>query len=111
MYKQGMGNAKNISLDDVCHLVSTKIITDDNFQKIPVPFEEEMFCSVLSINQFEFKNAQAAGNRPSRTFVFNYDDYNNEQKILYEGKMYTVYRTFVRSDGYIECHCEEKMGK
>lgn len=110
MYKQGMGNAQNISLDDVCYLVSTKIITDGNFQQKPVDVEEEMFCSVLSINGIEFKNAKTNGVKPALTFVFNYDDYNNQTKIKYENKTYSVYRTFVRKDGYIECHSEVKLG-
>lgn len=105
-----MGNGKHISLDDVCELLTTKIVVDDHFQRIPTEVAEEIFCSVLSINQFEYKSAQAGGNRPALTFVFNYDDYNNQLKIRYEGKIYTVYRTFVRSDGFIECHSEVKLG-
>lgn len=109
-YKQSIGNARNISLDDVCYLVSTKIIQDDLFQDIKVEDEHEVFCSVLNINQHEYTSAIAAGRKPKNTFVINYEDFNNENKIKYNNESYTIYRTFVRYDGYIECHCEVKIG-
>ena len=109
-FKQSLGNSKHISLDDVCKLVSTEITKDELFQDIEVEVEREVFCSVLNINQHEYASAIAAGRKPENTFVINYDDYNNENKIKYNNESYSIYRTFVRYDGYIECHCEVRIG-
>jgi len=109
-YKQSLGNARYISLDDVCFLVSTEIVKDELHQDIEVEVEREVFCSVLNINQYEYASAIAAGRKPKNTFVVNYEDYNDENKIKYNNQSYTIYRTFVRADGYIECHCEVRIG-
>ncbi|WP_342546124.1 hypothetical protein [Lysinibacillus sp. FSL K6-4013] len=110
MIKQSMGNTRHVSLDDVCYLVSTKIVKDELFQDIEVDEESEVFCSVLNVNQYEYASAIVAGRKPKNTFVLNYEDYNDENKIKYNNRLYTIYRTFVRYDGYIECHCEVKIG-
>lgn len=110
MYKQGIGNTRHISLDDICELVTTEVYLDDNFVQKTREVKEEMYCSVTNVNQYEFRNAQASGNKPALTFIFNYDDYKDNSHLLYEGKKYTIYRTFVRQDGYIECHSEVKQG-
>lgn len=109
-YKQSMGNSKRISLDDVCYLVSTTFKYDELMQQIEVKSEREVFCSVLSINRFEYNQASLNGSKPSLTFVLNYEDYNDETAIKYNDKMYHVYRTFVKYDGHIELHSEVRVG-
>lgn len=55
----------------------------------------EVFARVMSIGQQEFYQAQANGLKPEMKFeVADYLDYADEKEIEYEGKRYTVLRTY-----------------
>lgn len=54
-----------------------------------------VFCSLRSIGQKEFYEAQAMDFYPEMKFLLtDYLDYNDEQLVEYNGKRYRVLRTF-----------------
>jgi len=109
--KSSVGNPKHISLDDVCFLISLKIINDDLGQAIEDGEEErQIFCSKLSITQSEFYSAGQLNRKPQIMLVVDSDEYDEEEKIKYGKKKYSIYRTFMRSDGFTELYCEVKAG-
>lgn len=108
--KQSMGNNKHASKDDVCFLMSTTIENDELLQEIEIPVERQVFCDRLSIGQKEFTVSMQNGLKVEMTIVIDHDEYDYEQKLKYRDKVYSIYRTFVRSDGDIELYCEVRVG-
>lgn len=109
-YKQSINYNKNISLDDICYLLSMTIEKDELLQEIEVPNEREVFCSTQSVNRYEFNSGGSNGIKPKYTFLVDYDEYNDETDVKYNGNVYSIYRTFARYDGYIELHAEVRVG-
>lgn len=108
--KQSIGRGKNYSKDDICFLMTTKIIVDDLFQQIEVMEPEMVYCAASSIGQNEFSISMQHGLKASMTIIIDYDEYDGQKSVEYNRQMYSVYRTFVRDDGDIELYCEVKIG-
>lgn len=109
-YKQSIGNAQKISLDDICHLISVISTQDEIGQPIKQEKEYLVFCSKLSITRAEFNAAGQLGFKPEMMLILDSETYNNESLLEYNQKKYTVYKTFPRSDGFTELYCEVKSG-
>jgi SPP1 family predicted phage head-tail adaptor len=106
-FKSAIGNPKNISLDDVCNLLSTITIGKDPLGQ-PI-FEEKafmVFCSRLSITRAEFNTAGQLGHKPDMILIVDSDAYDNEKNVEYKGKKYSVYKSYMRIDGFTEVFCE-----
>lgn len=73
--------------------------------------EREVFCQVHTISQKEFFKAGEQGLKPQYRFtIANNADYEGEKLIIYNGKEYAVYRSFVKNTEAIELYVEEKVG-
>jgi SPP1 family predicted phage head-tail adaptor len=108
--KQTMHTGEYISLDDVCFLVSVEITKDELMQEIEKETERQIFCTLSNISRQEFSVSMKAGLKASKVIIVDYDEYDGEEKVKYDGHAYSIYRTFVRKDGYIELYCEERVG-
>ncbi|EOP94831.1 hypothetical protein IGM_01263 [Bacillus cereus HuB4-4] len=109
--KSSVGNSKRISLDDVCFLISVETEKDELGQVIGTnKTERQIFCSELSITQSEFYSAGQLNRKPQIMIVVDSDEYDGEEKIKHEKKEYSIYRTFMRTDGFTELYCEVKTG-
>lgn len=108
--KPTTGSKKHISLDDVCFLVSRTFEQDELGQEIPINSERQVFCSSLSITRAEFSLAGQLGLKPNITIVVDHDEYDEEETVKWHDKTYSVYKNFVRNDGYIELYCEVRAG-
>lgn len=108
--KPTLNSGEHISLDDVCFLLSSTVIYDELMQEVEILLPELVYCSKLSIGQGEFSIATQNGLKAQFTLVIDYDEYDGEKLVEYNQKKYSIYRTFVRKDGYIELYCEERVG-
>lgn len=108
--KRSIGNAKYVSLDDVCTLVSITYTKDELGQQIKQETERQVFCTLLSINRYEFSAAGQLGLKPKIMLIIHNDEYEGETKIKYNNKNYQVYKDFARSDGFVELYCGVKVG-
>ncbi|EOW9529893.1 phage head closure protein [Bacillus cytotoxicus] len=109
--KSNIGNSKHISLDDVCFLISSETEEDELGQVIDIEEKErQIFCSELSISQSEFYAAGQLNRRPQIMLVVDSDEYDKESKVKHDGTVYSIYRSFMRSDGFTELYCEVKIG-
>jgi hypothetical protein len=108
--KSAIGNVQFISLDDACNLISTYSTKDDLGQAIIAEKLFMIFCSKLSITRAEFSSAGSAGHKPDMMLVVDSDSYDKEKLLEYQGKKYSIYKTFGRKDGFTELYCEEKQG-
>lgn len=109
-FKSAIGSPNKISLDDVCYLLSITTTKDDLNQMIPVEKPYMIFCSKLSITRAEFNTAGMLGFKPNVMFIVDSDSYDQEKLLEYNGKKYSIYKTFQRADGFTELFCEVKAG-
>jgi hypothetical protein len=108
--KSSIGNTQDVSLDDVCYLIATFSSKDDLGQAIIAEKLYMAFCSKLSITRAEFNSAGSAGFKPDMMLVVDSDTYEKEKSLEYQGKKYSIYKTFARKDGFTELYCEDKQG-
>lgn len=109
--KSSIGNHKNISLDDVCYLLSVTTQKDELGQPVEIAETSFMvFCSKFSITRAEFSSAGQLGFKPDIMLIVDSDSYENEKLLRYENKKYSIYKTFQRADNFTELYCEVKTG-
>ena len=86
--------------------------TKDDLGQIEVSedFTRQVFCEKKSISQNEFFQAGQNGFKPKCVLIVYSLDYQEEQKVNYNNKTYSIYRTYERDDERIELYCEVKAG-
>ena len=86
---------------------------DENLNEITEKTETEVFVEERSVTCDEFYQASAQGLKPSVVLRLAYSmDYSGEELVEYDGKTYTVIRTFKSgSEDWIDLTLEEKRGK
>ena len=105
-----VSDGKTISLDDVCALVSKHYRMDEYHQQIAETVERRIFCMRASVGRNEFFAAGHNDMKPSMTLFVDAEEYDEEDELLYNDERYTVYRSFIRPDGYAELYCEKRVG-
>lgn len=108
--KSAIGSPSLVSLDDVCTLIKVTSTKDDLGQSILHDTPYMVFCSKLSITRAEFNSAGNQGFKPDIMLIIDADSYDNEKYVDYYEKRYNIYKTFQRSDGFLEIYCEVKTG-
>ena len=105
--KPSIGNRDNISIDDVCNLLSQVTTGADDLGQ---PIIEEkpfmIFCSKLSITRAEHATAGQLGHKPDMLLLVDSDSYDAEKSLDYYGKKFNVYKSYMRNDGFTEIYCE-----
>lgn len=99
-------------MDDVIKLIR------ETFQKntygVDVPGEPDYidcFCQIHSITRQEFFDAGRNGLNPAFMITMFQGDYNGESLLEYQGKTYSIYRTYiVPGTDYIELYVERQGG-
>lgn len=108
--KPTVQKGEHYSKDDVCFLMYSTIRKDDLHQQIEVLMPGLVYCATSSIGTREFSSTMQSGLKAEYVFIIDYDEYDGEKVVEYNRILYTVYRTFVRSDGDIELYCEKRVG-
>lgn len=94
---------------DVISLVSTIYVEDEIGQQIPQQTLREVFANKKSIRQSEFYQAANANLKPELMFEVRYFDFDEEQEIEYDGKRYSIIRTYSKNGEFIELICSKKV--
>jgi len=88
--------------------------TDDNVDEvgnqIPTESETVVLCGVKSIGRAEFYNAAATGLRPEIIFVVHGYEYDGEGVVVFEGKRYSVMRSYAVDFEEVELTCKKMIG-
>jgi hypothetical protein len=108
--KSSIGNHQNISLDDVCNLLTITTTKDDLNQFIRSEKSTLIFCSRLSITRSEFNSSGMLGHKPNMMLIVDSDSYDQEKLVEYQKITYNIYKSFQRQDGFTELYCEVKQG-
>lgn len=70
----------------------------------------EVFAIVSSVSMSEFYQAGMQGFKPEYRMEVWMTEYNGQENLEYNGKTYTIYRSYVRNDGRIELYVTERKG-
>ncbi len=96
---------------DVVKLISITTTENDMGDIIETTVEREVFADKRSIRQSEFSQAAATGLRPELMFVVRSIDYEGEPKLKYNGKEYTIIRTYDKDGELTELICQGVVNK
>ena len=98
-------------MDDMLTLVSY-VQTQDEYGVIheSTPVEREVFCRVASVSRNEYFGGGRNGLNPEFEFTIAKIDYKGERECVYHGQSYSIYRTYMTDDDYIELYVERKGG-
>lgn len=105
-----LSNKNDISLDNVCKLITVTSTDDENGNPKEAETEIELFCAELSVMSSEFFNARQSGIKDQIVLVVNSEEYTKQTIVEYESKRYSIYRDYPRLDGYTELYCAERIG-
>lgn len=97
-------------MDHVIKLVATTTVKDEYGVDRTVKTARDVFCKVRSASRAEFFDGGRNGLNPEYSFVMFAADYQGESIVEYEGKTYSVYRTYRTDADYIEIYVERKGG-
>lgn len=67
--------------------------------------ETTILCGKKSVGRNEFYSAAQAGLKPEIIFIVHDYEYNGEEKIRFEGKIYKVIKTYSVSFEEVELTC------
>ena len=70
----------------------------------------EVMCQVDSVTRSEFFEGGRNGLNPEYTFRMFFGDYQGERIVEYNGKRYSIYRTYHGRGDIIELYAERKGG-
>lgn len=95
---------------DVLTLVGVTLAQDDFGVWRETETEREVYCSVESVTRAEYFEGGKNGLVPELVFKVFFGDYNDEKTVIYKGRAYGVYRTFLGKDDRMELYAERKGG-
>lgn len=87
----------------------TEIVTQDDYGSPIVTYtDSEVWANRKSVKRSEFYAANANGIDLTVTFEVRVEDYDGQKNILFDGKEYTVVRTYQTGEGIVELSCSDK---
>lgn len=95
---------------NVISLVSTSQTQDAFGVWRQTETKRDVFCQVDSVTRAEFFEAGRSGLNPEYRFTLFDGDYNGESTVIFNGKAYSVYRTYHARTDEIELYVERKGG-
>lgn len=72
--------------------------------------EHEVYCNVASVTRSEFFEGGRNGLNPEYRITMFFGDYNGEPMLIYNGKTYSIYRTYQGRNDQLELYVERKGG-
>lgn len=95
---------------NVITLIGNNRTQDEYGRWIATPTRADVYCQVDSVTQREFFEGGRNGLNPEFKFTMFRYDYHDEPIVEYEGKQYSIYRTFLKRNDQIELYAERKGG-
>lgn len=101
-----------MALSDVISLVAvTASERDANGVPIETESSRQIYCKVTSVSQSEFFGGGRNGLNPELKFQVFSGDYRDEPIVVFKGRRYAVYRTYlVPGTDRLELYTERKGG-
>lgn len=90
----------------IIKLISVSITEDAIGNQIETPTEREIFANEFYVSSGEFYNAAVTGLKPEKMFEIYSYEYQGEEKLKHDDKIYNIIRTEARGDK-IRLTCEK----
>lgn len=90
-------------------LIHHTFVKDEIGNQIPTETRKSILCKVSSVGRNEFYNAAVNELKPEKVFVIHRYEYEDENLVEFEGKQYSVIRTYSTDFEEIELVCERKI--
>lgn len=91
-------------------LLTSKYTQDAIGQWVKTVEETDVFGLVSSVTMSEFYQAGMQGFKPEFRISIWMTEYHDEEELVYNNKVYSIYRTYIRDDGRIELYVTERKG-
>ncbi len=95
---------------DLITLYADSVSYDDYGVAQKTRTSRDVFCKVDSVTRSEFFDAGKAGLKPEYRMTMFFGDYEGETLVGYNGRLYSVYRTYQAKTDIIELYVERKSG-
>lgn len=95
---------------NVIKLISAVQTQDENGVWSESYTYKQVFCDVRSVNRAEFFEAGRSGLNPEYVFTMFFGDYEGETLLEFEGKTYSIYRTYLTRTDTLELYAERQGG-
>lgn len=92
-------------------LVKTEYAQDSIGEWTETASKKNVFAYVSSVTMTEFYQAGLQGMKPEFRFLIWLSEYDGEETLEYDGKIYTIYRTYIRDDGRVELYVTLRKGE
>lgn len=90
---------------DVIDLVSVTTVENDMGDSIEARTERQVFANEKGIRQSEFYQAMATGLKPEIMLEIKKIDYQNEERLVFNGKEYNIIRSYSTKNECLEIVC------
>lgn len=98
-------------MDDIITLIRQHRYRDDyGVEQVAGESKRTVFCDVQSTSRAEFFSAMQAGLKPSLIVQINPIEYHSETIAEYNGKRYSIYRTYRKNIDGLELYLQEEVG-
>lgn len=89
----------------------TETETEDTIgQTVSQETKTDIIAEVRSVSRAEFFEGSQNGLSPSFVFRVSMFGYAGQKILVYDGKRYSIYRTYETDDNYIELYAEAEVG-
>lgn len=95
---------------NIIYLISTEYTQNALKQYVYTPTRRQVYCSVSSVSQTEWFEGGRNGLNPQLRFTMFAPDYHGESELEFEGVTYTIYRTYLGKNEFIDLYTELKKG-
>ena len=92
----------------VIYLISTTETQDEYGVWTSTETERQVFAQVDSVTRSEFFDAGRAGLNPEYRFTMFFGDYEGEETLKYNDRLYGIYRQYQPRTDVIELYAERK---
>lgn len=100
-----------MNLAEKIELITIEYTQDELGEWIETQKTSEVFAIVNSVSASEFFQAGLQGFKPEYQMTVWMTEYSGQELVEYNGKVYTVYRSYRRNDGRIELYVTQKKGE
>lgn len=97
---------------DVVELISITATEDADGYITEMETRTEVFADAQSVKREEFYKGLQAGVELNTTFIIRACDFDSQKHLEFDGKRYTIVRTYTKDGEMLELNCsEEKRAK
>lgn len=99
---------RDINWDSQLTLIQQRFESDSIGNQAETTQEVPLLARVKSVNRNEFYLAGQAGLRPEMIFEIHAIEYSGEMELIFEGKRYSIIRTYQSGQDILELICQRK---